>query len=57
MGLFKEHHILSQVTGHGMNVIKMLPFLNLTDKDCRAILDAFDQLLLKHIKSLIQYGI
>ncbi|SER62320.1 ornithine--oxo-acid transaminase [Nitrosomonas sp. Nm51] len=40
--LFKEHHILSQVAGHGMNVIKMLPPLNLTDKDCRAVLDAFD---------------
>ena len=31
--LFKEHHILSQVAGHGMNVVKLLPPLNLTLKD------------------------
>ncbi len=40
--LFKEHHILSQVAGHGMNVVKMLPSLNLTDRDCNTILNAFD---------------
>ena len=40
--LFKEHHILSQVAGHGMNVVKMLPPLNLADKDCEKILTAFD---------------
>ncbi len=26
--LFKDHHILSQVAGHGMNVVKLLPPLN-----------------------------
>jgi ornithine--oxo-acid transaminase len=31
--LFKEHHILTQVAGHGMNVVKLLPPLNLTAKD------------------------
>ncbi|MCB1949120.1 MAG: aspartate aminotransferase family protein [Burkholderiales bacterium] len=41
--LFKEHHILSQVAGHGMNVVKMLPPLNLTDKDCNKIVEAFRQ--------------
>lgn len=40
--LFKEHYILSQVAGHGMNVVKMLPPLNLADKDCEKILTAFD---------------
>jgi ornithine--oxo-acid transaminase len=40
--LFKEHRILSQVAGHGMNVVKLLPPLNLTDKDCRKILAAFE---------------
>ncbi|MCW5618027.1 MAG: aspartate aminotransferase family protein [Nitrosomonas sp.] len=40
--LFKEHRILSQVAGHGMNVVKLLPPLNLTDKDCQNILAAFD---------------
>ncbi|MCB1934862.1 MAG: aspartate aminotransferase family protein [Nitrosomonas sp.] len=41
--LFKEHHILTQVAGHGMNVVKLLPPLNLTDRDCEKILTAFDQ--------------
>ena len=41
--LFKEHHILCQVAGHGMNVIKMLPPLNLNDNDCDKKLDAFDR--------------
>ncbi len=40
--LFKEHRILSQVAGHGMNVVKLLPPLNLTDKNCQTILSAFD---------------
>jgi ornithine--oxo-acid transaminase len=40
--LFKEHRILSQVAGHGMNVVKLLPPLNLTDKDCQNILAAFE---------------
>jgi len=40
--LFKEHRILSQVAGHGMNVVKLLPPLNLTGKDCQKILAAFD---------------
>jgi len=40
--LFKEHRILSQVAGHGMNVVKLLPPLNLNDMDCRKILAAFD---------------
>ncbi|MGR9116694.1 MAG: aspartate aminotransferase family protein [Gammaproteobacteria bacterium] len=31
--LFKEHRVLSQVAGHGMNVVKLLPPLNLTEKD------------------------
>jgi ornithine--oxo-acid transaminase len=31
--LFKEHRILTQVAGHGMNVVKLLPPLNLTPKD------------------------
>jgi ornithine--oxo-acid transaminase len=40
--LFKEHRILSQVAGHGMNVVKLLPPLNLNDMDCRKILAAFE---------------
>ncbi len=41
--LFKEHHILTQVAGHGMNVIKLLPPLNLTQKDRDNIVNSFDK--------------
>ncbi|KJV07415.1 aspartate aminotransferase family protein [Methylocucumis oryzae] len=41
--LFKEHHILTQVAGHGMNVVKLLPPLNLTDKDRQHIVTSFDK--------------
>jgi ornithine--oxo-acid transaminase len=41
--LFKEHRILSQVAGHGMNVVKLLPPLNLTQKDRDWIVNSFDQ--------------
>lgn len=41
--LFKEHHILTQVAGHGMNVVKLLPPLNLTQKDRDTIVSAFDK--------------
>ncbi|MDD2759425.1 MAG: aspartate aminotransferase family protein [Methylomonas sp.] len=41
--LFKEHRVLSQVAGHGMNVVKFLPPLNLTQKDRDWIVDAFDK--------------
>ena len=43
--LFKEHHILSQVAGHGMNVVKLLPPLNLTLKDQEHIVTAFDKVI------------
>ncbi len=41
--LFKEHKILTQVAGHGMNVVKLLPPLNLTEKDKNWIIQSFDQ--------------
>jgi ornithine--oxo-acid transaminase len=41
--LFKEHHILTQVAGHGMNVVKLLPPLNLNQKDHDTIISAFDK--------------
>ena len=41
--LFKEHRILSQVAGHGMNVVKLLPPLNLTQKDRDWIVNSFDK--------------
>lgn len=41
--LFKNHRILAQVAGHGMNVVKLLPSLNLTQKDRDWIVDSFDK--------------
>jgi ornithine--oxo-acid transaminase len=41
--LFKEHKILTQVAGHGMNVVKLLPPLNLTEKDKNWIIQSFDK--------------
>ncbi len=41
--LFKEHHILTQVAGHGMNVVKLLPPLNLNQTDRDHIVTAFDK--------------
>jgi len=40
--LFKEHHLLTQVAGHGMNVVKLLPPLNLTETDRDWIVNSFD---------------
>ncbi len=40
--LFKNHHMLTQVAGHGMNVVKLLPPLNITSKDRDWIVDSFD---------------
>ncbi len=41
--LFKERHILTQVAGHGMNVVKLLPPLNLNQKDRDNIISSFDK--------------
>ncbi len=41
--LFKEHRILTQVAGHGMNVVKLLPPLNLAQKDRDWIITSFDK--------------
>ncbi|MDQ7090151.1 MAG: aspartate aminotransferase family protein [Methylococcales bacterium] len=41
--LFKEHKILTQVAGHGMNVVKLLPPLNLTNKNSQHIISSFDK--------------
>lgn len=43
--LFKNHRILSQVAGHGMNVVKFLPPLVINDKDCDWILGALDEVI------------
>jgi ornithine--oxo-acid transaminase len=43
--LFKEHHILTQVAGHGMNVVKLLPPLMLNPKDRDHIVSSFDKVI------------
>ncbi len=43
--LFKNHRILSQVAGHGMNVVKFLPPLVIGERDRDWILDALDQVI------------
>lgn len=43
--LFKHHRILSQVAGHGMNVVKFLPPLVVTAKDRDWIISAMDQVI------------
>ena len=43
--LFKNHRVLSQVAGHGMNVVKFLPPLVISDKDRDWILSALDEVI------------
>ncbi len=40
--LFKDHKILSQVAGHGIHTIKLLPPLIISEDDCQWIERAFD---------------
>src|SRR5438093_13162423 len=39
--LFKDHKILTQVSGHGSHTIKLLPPLTITAEDCNWIETAF----------------
>jgi ornithine--oxo-acid transaminase len=43
--LFKEHKVLTQVSGHGSHTIKLLPPLTITDEDCNWIERAFDTVI------------
>jgi ornithine--oxo-acid transaminase len=43
--LFKEHRILTQVAGHGMNVIKLLPPLIINGEDKAQIVSAMDSVI------------
>jgi ornithine--oxo-acid transaminase len=43
--LFKDHKILSQVSGHGSHTIKLLPTLVINEADCDWIVRAFDQVI------------
>ncbi len=43
--LLKEHNILAQVAGHGINVIKLLPPFVISDEDKNWIVSAFDKVI------------
>ncbi|MBS0532068.1 MAG: aminobacteriohopanetriol synthase HpnO [Proteobacteria bacterium] len=43
--LFKEHKILTQVSGHGSHTIKLLPPLIVNDEDCKWIETSFDSVI------------
>jgi ornithine--oxo-acid transaminase len=43
--LFKDHKILTQVSGHGSHTIKLLPPLCITEEDCSWIEKAFDTVI------------
>src|SRR3954465_73746 len=43
--LFKEHKILTQVSGHGSHTVKLLPPLTITQEDCNWIETAFDSVI------------
>ena len=43
--LFKDHKILSQVAGHGIQTIKVQPALTITDADCAWMVEAFDRVI------------
>ncbi len=43
--LFKDQKILTQVAGHGLHTIKILPPLTLNDADCDWIVRGFDEVI------------
>jgi ornithine--oxo-acid transaminase len=43
--LFKDHKILTQVSGHASHTIKILPSLTITDQDCAWIEESFDEVI------------
>jgi ornithine--oxo-acid transaminase len=43
--LFRDHHILTQVAGHHMNVVKALPPLVIEEEELRRFVSALDQVL------------
>lgn len=45
MPLLNEHRVLTQVAGHHVDIIKLLPAITWTDEDVRWFLDAFNDVL------------
>ena len=58
--LFSDHRILTQVAGHGVNVIKILPPLTLSEDDVDLFVDALDETLRRAQKiprSMIRFAL
>ena len=47
MGLMRDHRLLTQVSGHRVNIVKFLPPLILSDEDVDYALSAIDSTLAK----------
>ena len=45
MNLMREHHVLTQVSGPDLNIIKLLPPLIIEDKEVEMIIAAFDAVM------------
>jgi ornithine--oxo-acid transaminase len=45
--LLEDHHILTQVAGHAVPIIKILPPLNIEDADVDWFLSAFEDVMVK----------
>jgi 4-aminobutyrate aminotransferase-like enzyme len=45
MALMREHHILTQVAGPDVNIIKLLPPLIIGDEEVQMIVAAFDSVM------------
>ncbi|MGC9220688.1 MAG: aspartate aminotransferase family protein [Solirubrobacteraceae bacterium] len=43
--LFHDHHILTQVAGHHLNVVKVLPALTIAEQDLRRFVRALEEVL------------
>ena len=47
MPLFSDHQVLTQVAGHNIDVIKLLPPMIITDDDINWFLEAFEDVMVK----------
>ena len=45
MSLMRDHHMMTQVGGPGVNIIKLLPPLIIGDEEVDAIVKAFDTIM------------
>ena len=58
--LFRDHRILSQVAGHGINVIKAIPPLVVTEDDIEWLVAGLDDTIARAEKmprALVRFGL